>query len=153
MLKLKGSFLLIGAGPDMPQVHILSAAAHAALDAGLSLVSRYEAGDIRRGEVLKSIFGVDCLAAVPAWSYDAMAEIATDYKGPNEQKTRYIAACIATGRPIGDESGKGGGGGGNAPLEPPKPIKPRPGGAAVAGPVESRADRDARRLAAIRSAR
>lgn len=128
MLNLRGSFLLLGSEIE-PQVHVLSPDRCAALDAGLTLATKYE-NDRRnyRREVFKSVFGVPADYAVPAWSYDAMVSIATDYKGPGEQRARWLAACIVLGRTF-DDSGSDTGY--RPPNVPPSPVGPRPGGATV----------------------
>jgi hypothetical protein len=78
-------------------------------------------------QVFGQTFAKGAQAAIPAWSADALEMIATRYDGPHAARIKYMAACLALGRPIeppgGD--GKGNGGGEKIPADPAP--KPRPG--------------------------
>lgn len=140
-----GTFLLIGADIE-PRVAILGTSAHEALMQGLAVVSKYQRDDERgkdmRSDQYSRAFGVKGVQyAVPAWSRECMTAIAKDYRGPHEQRVRWLAAKIALGETFGADEwdafkdGKGGNGRGprggqKAKLVPEKPRRP-PGGAAA----------------------
>ena len=133
-MKVMNSFLCIG--PEIEAcVILLTSVERKALDDGLRVAAKYQS-ERGRLEVYRSVFGVACHAAVPCWSDQAMAAIAKGYVGNDQKRVRGFAACILTGTPYGGperwwEQRGDDNGGGKAKLEPPQPVKPRPGGAAA----------------------
>lgn len=101
--------------------------------------------DMYVAQVFAQTFAKGAQAAVPAWSPEALTMIAGQYTGPHQARVRYMAACLALGRPIepqgGQDSGQGNGGGEKVPVPDPRPKGGAP--AKVARTRDLRADRQA----------
>jgi hypothetical protein len=133
-MNLQRCFLVVGESKP-PEVHLLSAPEVEFLNARLQRAQTTGVASVR-SQVLVQTFGEGTEQLFPCWSKPHMQAVALQYEGAHEDEMRRIAACISLGRPYSLDDGPGSndddGGGKKARLDPPKPIKPRPGGTAFA---------------------
>lgn len=129
-MNLQQCFLIVGATKP-PEVHLLNAPEVEFLNARLRRAQATGIASVRTS-VLVQLFGEGTEQIFPCWSKPHMQAVALTYEGDHEDEVKRIAACIVIGKPYSlDNSGDDNQGGGKkAKLDPPKPIKPRPGGAA-----------------------
>jgi hypothetical protein len=126
-----GTYLVVGPETE-PRVVVLTKHQHDVFVAGLTLVAKYER---QRDYLFAQTFGRGIDRAFAAWGEDLMTLVAETYEGPYRALVRGLAAAIVCD--ITFEvllTPKNGKDGGARDRLQPKPVKPRPGGVAVALP-------------------
>lgn len=136
----KGSYLVFG--PSMePGLFWLTADQMESFAQGVRIARDAPTNpEMYVAQIFGSTFEKGAMAAIPAWSAEALEMIATRYEGPHAARVKYMAAALALGKPIeppGGDPGKGSGGE-KVPADPGP--KPRPSSPAKA-----------RQLAGVRS--
>lgn len=117
-------------GPEKaPEVHLISVELRAIL-----LNRRASSNPHRVRDAVRYVFGAGFTELAAAWDEALLRAIIADAK---EQATvRAICATIVIGLPFEEfYKRRGDGGGGQRVLAEPKPVKPQPGGIAVALPA------------------
>lgn len=114
-MKIYGAFLVLPKG----QVHLLSDNQVSSLFNKLGIAAKRESEEART-YAMRTYFGENVDYAIPCWSDGAMEAVAQEYEGPDMERIRGLAACIATGTPYGGHEGDSDGGGYRVPLSPPK---------------------------------
>lgn len=133
-MNVSGCFLVVGKTKP-PEVHLLSSPEIEFLNARLQRARSTGIAEVR-SRVLEHLFGEGTEQLFPCWSKPHMLAVVMEYQGDYEDEVKRIAACIVEGKPYSlDDDGKRRDGGQRAKLDPPKPVKPRPGGAAKRLPV------------------
>lgn len=124
-----GCFLVVGR--KAPEVHLLQPPELEFLNKRMARAQKCGVASVRMNAI-EHIFGDGVQQIFPCWHRPAMVAVALEYDGEHKDEVRRIAACIAEGKPYSLDGGDDWKNGGNAPakLDPPKPVKPRPGGAA-----------------------
>lgn len=125
----KGSYLVFG--PSMePGLFWLTADQMESFAQGVRIAREAPTNvEMYLSQIFGSTFAKGALAAIPAWSPEALEMIATRYEGPHAARVRYMAAALALGRPIeplGGDPGKGSDGGEKVP-QPKGPKGPKGG--------------------------
>lgn len=122
MTALPNTFLVFGETRE-PEVHWI-------LDERTVRMFRDRERIAGRDKALVATFGPGAECAIPCWSKDAMTSMALGYKGPHQQRVRFICAAIALGEPYSQDEPPNPDGGVKALLNRPKPTPRGPAGAA-----------------------
>lgn len=126
------TYLVVGPEAE-PQVVMIDARTHE------FYLARMLGTKSRRPDPLGAVratFGAQFDTAFAAWHEKLVTVLATTYEGPFQALVRALAAAIALGMPFEElYTSRKGGSGGEKVTQPRVPVRPQPGGAAVALPV------------------
>lgn len=123
----------IAFGPETaPRVVYLDERARSLFADGLILIEKYPR---QRDYLYAQTFGPGIDTAFAAWDRTFMELIAKTFDGPHWQRVRQLAAAIVLGVPFEELDKKSGKDGGLPVRQPRQPVKPKPGGIALAPPV------------------